>query len=388
MDTRPDGAARVAQAFRDEFGAPAAVVRSPGRINLIGEHTDHNLGFVLPGAVDRAIFLAIGLRDDRALRFTALDKAERFAGSLDELRPDPAGWPTYLLGILSELSAQGALVRGVDCVFGGDVPIGSGMSSSAALECGFAFGLNELLGLGQSREQLALLSQRSENRFVGVACGIMDPFASCLGRDKRLIRLDCRDLSYQYVPFERDDIRIVLCDTQLPRALAGSAYNDRRAQCVAGVAALQTRHPEIQSLRDATPALVEELRGAVDDAVYRRCAYVVAENDRVLAACAALERGDFAAVGAAMNQTHEGLAHGYEVSCPELDVLAAAARALPGVHGARMMGAGFGGCTINLVESAHLDAFHERMAPVFRDQLGKPPKIHVCKLSAGTERLA
>ena len=382
-----DGPERVLTGFRDSFGSTAAVVRSPGRVNVIGEHTYHNLGFVLPGAVDRAIFLAIRLRDDRALRFVALDKAERYDGSLDEIRPVASQWPNYLLGILTELQAQGVELRGVDCAFGGNVPMGSGMSSSAALECGFAFGLNELLGAGLSRVELAKLSQRSENRFVGVNVGIMDPFASCLGRDKRLIRLDCRDLSYTYVPFERDDIRIVLCDSQVPRSLTGSAYNERRAQCEQGVAQLQQRHPEIRSLRDASPEAIEAIRDQLDPAVYRRCAYVVAENRRVLAACDALERGDLSAVGAAMNASHEGLAHGYEVSCRELDVLAAAAQGLPGVFGSRMMGGGFGGCTINLVEADHLAAFQDRMAPVFRDQLGKEPVIHVCKLSAGTELL-
>jgi len=381
------GAERVRLACLDSFGPAHAVVRSPGRVNLIGEHTDHNLGFVLPGAVDRAIFLALRLRDDRAVRLFALDKAERHDGSLDALHAVPAQWPNYLLGILVELGALGVELRGVDCVFGGDVPIGSGMSSSAALECGFAFGLNELLGAGLSRVELAKLSQRSENRFVGVNCGIMDPFASCLGRDRQLIRLDCRDLSYQYVPFERDDLRIVLCDSQVPRSLTTSAYNLRRAQCEQGVALLRTHHPEIHSLRDASPEIVEAMRGELEPAVYRRCAYVVAENRRVLAACAALERGDVGAVGAAMNETHEGLAHGYEVSCPELDILAAAAQALPGVLGARMMGAGFGGCTINLVEADHLDAFLAGMAAVFRDRLGKEPVCHVCRLSAGTELL-
>jgi galactokinase len=385
--TSSDGAGRVVRAFRDHFGEPAAVVRSPGRINLIGEHTDHNLGFVLPGAVDRAIFLALRLRDDRALRFFALDKAEHHAGSLDELRPVTPQWPSYLLGILSELQAMAIELRGVDCVFGGDVPIGSGMSSSAALECGFAFGINELVGAGLSRVALAELSQRSENRFVGVNCGIMDQFASCLGQPQRLIRLDCRDLSYAYVPFERDDVRLVLCDSQLPRALTSSAYNLRRAQCEEGVAQLARHHPEIRSLRDASPELIEAIRDELDPAVYRRCAYVVAENQRVLAVCAALERGDLRAVGAAMNATQEGLAHGYEVSCPELDVLASEAQALPGVLGARMMGAGFGGCTINLVETDHLAAFHDRMAVVFRDRLGKPAVCHVCKLGPGTERV-
>jgi len=378
---------RVVHAFRESYGTETVILRSPGRVNLIGEHTDHNLGFVLPAAVDRAIHLAIALREDRRLRFQALDKGETFEGSLEEILPVEGQWPNYLLGVLREFQALGFDLRGVDCVFGGDVPIGCGLSSSAALEGGFAFGLNELLGTGLDRVALAQLSQRSENHFVGVNCGIMDPFASLLGREKRLIRLDCRDLSYEYVPFERDDIRIVLCDTQVRRSLTGSEYNIRRAQCEAGVAQLQRDHPDIHSLRDASPELIEAHRDAFEPAVYRRCAYVVAENQRVLTACDALSRSDMAAFGKAMNETHEGLAQGYEVSCPELDVLAEAAQSLPGVLGSRMMGAGFGGCTINLVEAEALEAFQVRMAPIFRDRLGREPVIHVCKLRGGTEIL-
>jgi len=380
-----DSLERVRAAFRDSFGASGAVVRSPGRVNLIGEHTDHNLGFVLPAAVDRAIYLAIRLRDDRALRFVALDKDDRFEGSLDELRPVDAQWPSYLMGVLSELSQLGATLRGVDCVFGGDVPIGSGLSSSAALQCGFAFGLNELLGLQLSRIALAQLSQRSENRFVGVASGIMDPFASCMGRMGRLIRIDCRDLSYQYVPFEREDLRLVLCDSYVRRSLTTSAYNLRRAQCEEGVTRLRAHDPTIASLRDASLDAIEAIRGELSPEVYRRCTYVVAENQRVIDVCNALVRGDMAAVGAALYASHDGLAREYEVSCPELDLLVEAARPLPGVLGARMMGAGFGGCTINLVEADKLDAFHAGMLPTYRDRLGKEPSILVCRPYAGTE---
>lgn len=376
---------RVAKAFRENFGREAALIRSPGRVNLIGEHTDHNLGFVLPAAVDKSITLAIGLRDDRQLRFLSLDKDDTYLGSLDEIQPVPSQWPNYLLGVLKEFQALGLPLRGVDCAFGGDVPIGCGLSSSAALEGGFAFGLNELQGFGLDRVALAKLSQRSENRFVGVNCGIMDPFASLLGREKRLIRLDCRDLSYQYVPFERDEIRIVLCDSQVRRALAGSEYNTRRAECEQGVALLKQHDPAIQSLRDVPWELLEAHQTEFPEAVFRRCAYVVAENQRVLSACVALERGDLVAFGQAMNATHAGLAKGYEVSCAELDILADAAQALPGVLGSRMMGAGFGGCTINLVEAEALGSFQEQMAPVYRKKLGKEPVIHVCKLRGGTE---
>lgn len=378
---------RVAHAFRESFGKEDAIVRSPGRVNLIGEHTDHNLGFVLPAAVDKSIHLAITLRDDRRLRFLALDKEESFEDSLDDLRSSDAQWPNYLLGVLSEFMALGLELRGVDCVFGGDVPIGCGLSSSAALEGGFAFGLNELMGFGLDRVALAQLSQRAENRFVGVNCGIMDQFASLMGRERKLIRLDCRDLSFEYVPFEREDIRIVLCDSQVRRSLTGSEYNVRRAQCEQGVAVLQRHVPAIRSLRDASLELLEAHRAEFSPEVFRRCAYVIGENQRVLTACTALERGELSVFGAAMNATHEGLAHGYEVSCPELDVLAEAAQAMPGVLGSRMMGAGFGGCTINLVEADALASFEAGMAGIYRDRLGKEPVIHVCKLRGGTERL-
>lgn len=378
---------RVTNAFRERYGRETATFRAPGRVNLIGEHTDHNLGFVLPAAVDKAILLAVRPRDDRRLRFFALDRGEAYEGTLDALVHSDLQWPNYLLGILSELQALGLDLRGVDCAFGGDVPIGCGLSSSAALEGGFAFALNDQLSLGLDRVFLARLSQRAENRFVGVNCGIMDPFASILGRERMLIRLDCRDLSYVYVPFERDDIRIVLCDSQVRRSLTGSEYNVRRAQCVEGLEVLRKHHPHIESLRDATPELVEAHRAELDPAVFRRCAYVVAENARVIRACADLERGDLAAFGAAMNATHEGLAHGYEVSCPELDILAEAAQQLPGVLGSRMMGAGFGGCTINLVESDLLADFEKSMGKVYRERLGKEPVLHVCRLRGGTERI-
>jgi galactokinase len=364
------------------------VVRSPGRVNLIGEHTDHNLGFVLPASVDRSIYLAIGLRNDSMIRFLSLDKHGAYSGSSKNIRPAESDWPNYLLGVLKEFQELDMEVRGVDCVFSGDVPIGCGLSSSAALEGGFAFGLNELHGFGLDRVALAKLSQRSENRFVGVNCGIMDPFASILGREKKLIKLDCRNLNYEYVPFERDDIRIVLCDSQVRRSLTGSEYNSRRAQCEEGVALLKKHYPAVASLRDSTLDMLEAHRKEFDPAVYRRCTYVVAENRRVLDACASLERGDMGAFGTAMNRTHDGLRDGYEVSCLELDILAEAAQSMPGVLGSRMMGAGFGGCTINLVEADALDSFQERMAPVFRTRLGKEPVIHVCQLRGGTEILS
>ncbi len=383
-DPRTD---RITAAFHEHFGREHWLVRSPGRVNLIGEHTDYNQGFVLPAAVDRAIFLALRPRKDRRCRFFSVDLGQACEASLDRLVRDDAHWPDYLLGILAELVGEGCDLRGVDCAFGGDVPIGSGLSSSAALWCGFALGLDACFGLGLDRVRLAKLAQRSENRFVGVGCGIMDQFASLLSRNEALMRLDCRDLSFTYVPFRHRGVRIVLCDTQVRRALATSEYNVRRAQCEAAVALLGRDHPEVRSLRDATLELLSEHQAHMDPMVFRRATYVIQENQRVIAACDALERGDLAACGALMNQSHLGLSREYEVSCGELDLLQAGALGCPGVLGSRMMGAGFGGCTINLVEDDALPGFFAEMNDVFRHRLRKEPVIHVCRLTGGAEIL-
>ncbi len=382
------GAERIAATFKLRFGTPAILVASPGRVNLIGEHTDYNMGFVLPAAVDRTIWIAASPRKDRVCLFNSADLGVSFVTSLDQIVQADVKWANYLLGIYAEMAASGKKPMGVNCVFGGDVPIGSGMSSSAALECGFAFAINELFDLGYERVSLARLGQASENHFVGVGCGIMDPFASVMGREGKLIRLDCRDLSFEYVPFDRKDVRIVVCDTQVRRSLAGSEYNVRRAQCEAGVAVLAAANPRVKSLRDATMDMLEEAKSALDPLVFRRCAYVVQENERVLNGCSVLERDDFGAFGQLMNLSHQGLRDDYQVSCQELDILATAAQAIPGVLGARMMGAGFGGCTINLVEEAALDEFQERMALAFREGLRKDPVIHVCRLTAGTRTIS
>lgn len=382
------GSERILAAFRETFGEPALLVAGPGRVNLIGEHTDYNQGFVLPAAVDKTIWVAVRPRTDRTCRLRSVDLGESGDFALAGLAPTPVRWANYLLGVYAELAARGTELPGVDCAFGGDVPIGSGMSSSAALECAFAYALDQVFGLGMERTALALLGQACENHFVGVNCGIMDQFASVLGRGGRLINLDCRDLSYRYVPFERQDLRIVVCDTQVRRSLAGSEYNVRRAQCEAGVAHLARFRPGITSLRDVDAGLLEAHRDGLDPVVHRRCAYVVAENDRVLRACAALERNDYTTFGRLMNESHAGLRDDYEVSCRELDVLAHAAQGIPGVLGSRMMGAGFGGCTISLVELDALERFKASMAPAFRDDLGVEPVIHVCALTDGTRALA
>ena len=381
----PQILAPVLASFRRDFGEPAVLVRSAGRVNLIGEHTDYNQGFVLPAAVDRGIAMALKARSDRRYVLHALDLDRRLEGDLGELAPHPERWPNYLLGVLDQLQKAGKPLGGFELVYGGDLPMGAGMSSSAALECGLAFAINELYGLGLDRLTMAKLSQAAEHSFVGVKCGIMDQMASLLSQKDHVMMLDCQDLSCRFVPFH-SPVKIFLCDTQVARALAESGYNQRRSQCEAGVALLRKYAPAVHSLRDVSLELLDSHRSEFDPIVYRRCRYVIEENLRVIAACKALERDDLKTLGRLMNQSHQGLSKAYEVSCPELDMLAEAAAALPGVLGARMMGAGFGGCTINLVEVGAEDAFVQGMAPAFA-KIGKPAKIHSCAPGCGTERL-
>jgi len=374
----------VLAAFRERFGDPAILVRSPGRVNLIGEHTDYNQGFVLPAAVDRGVTMALRPRTDHRYVLHALDLNKRLEGNLGELTPHAERWPNYLLGVLDQLQKAGQSIGGFDLVYGGDLPIGAGMSSSAALECGLAFALNEMFELGLDRLTLAKLSQAAEHTFVGVKCGIMDQMASLMSRKDHLMLLDCKDFSCRFVPFQ-SPVKIFLCDTQVERALAESGYNERRGQCETAVAVLRKHVPGIESLRDVSLELLDAHRAEFEPVVYRRSRYVIMENLRVLAACQALERGDLEAFGHLMNQSHEGLSQVYEVSCPELDVLAEAAAALPGVLGARMMGAGFGGCTINLVKAGAEESFISGMGPAFA-KIGKKPMIHGCAPKGGTER--
>jgi galactokinase len=374
----------VAAEFRNRFSRPPLVVRSPGRVNLIGEHTDYNEGFVLPAAIDREIVLAVGSRDDGICRMVAADLGQTWETTLDALVRSELGWPNYLLGIADQLQREGIRLGGFDCVFGGDIPIGSGMSSSAALEAGFLYALNELYGLSLDRLRMARLAQRSENEFVGLRCGIMDQFANLFGHEGSVILLDCRSLQYDYVPFTRNDIRIVLCDTQVKHELASSEYNVRRSQCEAGVEAVRKSHPSIHSLRDVTRAVLDEHRREMDPIVYRRCAYVIDENQRVLAACDDLRRNDLEAFGRKMLQSHEGLRDEYEVSCEELDVLVDAALGVDGVYGTRMMGGGFGGCTINLVREDRVQEFSGTVTESFEATFGKVPKIYLTRITGGT----
>jgi len=374
----------IADRFRRHFPGKPLLVVSPGRVNLIGEHTDYNEGFVMPGATDKAVVFAVAPRADGLCHFVSRDFDQEFRCEIGGFHRSPLRWPDYLQGVLDQFVKAGCRIGGISCVFGGDIPIGAGMSSSAAIEGGLAFALDALFGLGLSKLDLVRLAQKAENEFVGVRCGIMDQFINIHGREKSVLKLDCRSLTFDYLPFESDDLRVVIADSLVRRELASSEYNVRRGQCEAGVAALRAHEPALRSLRDVTLDMLRDHRAELDPVVYRRCEYVVRENIRVGEAAAALARNDFAVFGGLMNLSHAGLRDDYQVSSPELDALVEAARRVPGVLGSRMMGAGFGGCTISLVEAGAVPEFEARVARDYEAAAGKAPKIHVVRIEAGT----
>lgn len=375
----------LAATFAATFGETPVLIKSPGRVNLIGEHTDYNMGFVLPAAIDKAIYLTVGPRTDRNLHFIAADLNSTYKGSLDSLTHSAKGWANYLLGVVDEVNKITPLKTGLNVVFGGTIPIGAGLSSSAALENGVAVALNSLYNLGLERLEMVKLSQRAENNFVGAKVGIMDMFASMMGRAGHVIQLDCRSLEYAYAPLQLDGFRIVLCDSRVKHSLVTSEYNTRRAECEAGVAMLRAVYGDkIQSLRDVTMDMLDTHVRDQEPLLYRRCAYVVQENGRLLDGVADLQRGDVAAFGQRMYGSHEGLSKWYEVSCPELDILEDIARNHPGVLGARMMGGGFGGCTINLVREAALDHFEKTIREQYKAKTGKDTLIYSCVIEDGT----
>ncbi|MBP7707154.1 MAG: galactokinase [Candidatus Aminicenantes bacterium] len=374
----------IAERFRKRFADKPLLVVSPGRVNLIGEHTDYNEGFVLPGATDKAVVFALAPRTDGVCHMISRDFDQEFRCEVGALHRSPLRWPDYLQGVVDQFVRAGHRVGGFNVVFGGDIPIGAGMSSSAAIEGGLAFALNAAFGLGLDSLTLVKMAQKAEHEFVGVRCGIMDQFINIHGRERSVLKIDCRSLAFETIPFEREDLRLVVSDTLVRRELATSEYNVRRAQCEAGVTALKAHDPALASLRDVGLDLLREHRGELEPVVYRRCEYVVRENIRVAEACAALARNDFAVLGGLMNLSHAGLRDDYEVSSPELDALVEAARRVPGVLGARMMGAGFGGCTISLVEAGAVPEFEARVARDYEARTGKTPKVHVVRVEAGT----
>ncbi|MDZ7680500.1 MAG: galactokinase [Fodinibius sp.] len=340
---------------------------------------------MLPAAVDKSIVLAMSANDQSRARFRAVDKSATYETDLGgELNKSGQGWPDYLLGVVDQLRAHGYQVGGFNCVFGGNIPIGAGMSSSAALEGGVLFGLAELYDLDIGPEEMARIAQKAENEFVGVQCGIMDQFVSLNGREGHALKLDCRSLEYEFYPFKQENVRIVLCDTGVRRELASSEYNKRRQQCEQGVATLQTFDSDIQSLRDVELPFLLRHQQDMDPVVFKRCKFVVEENKRVISACQDLKTDHIGNFGQRMLQSHIGLRSDYEVSCTELDTLVDIAWDIRGVLGTRMMGGGFGGCTINLVEEDQLQTFTERISEGYAKATGREVEIYTTKVSGGT----
>jgi len=377
----------IEQKFTEIFGKIPRLFAAPGRINLIGEHTDYNDGFVLPAAIDKRIIFALRPNDLGIFRFYSYDYDEYFETNKIEKNSKNYHWTTYLIGVLAQLDAAGISISGIDCVFGGNIPIGAGLSSSAAIECGFAFGLNEMFDGHLSKFQIAKLAQKAEHEYAGVMCGIMDQYASMFGKEDHVFRLDCRAHTHQYFPFEMDQYVIALCDTQVKHELASSEYNVRRQQCEKGVAIIQQFDRSIVALRDVTIELMEKHKQYFDPDVYKRCLYVVKENDRVIKACMRLSEHDFIRFGELMYQSHEGLKNEYEVSCDELDLLVDITREMEGVPGARMMGGGFGGCTINLVKRSFLDKFTETILSQYFEVTKIMPHIHLVNITGGAKSL-
>ena len=378
---------RLRDAFTREFGAPPDLVaRAPGRVNLIGEHTDYNDGFVLPVAIDRDVLVAARRRADRRARILAANLGRRTEFPVDDIRHHPPErWSHYERGVVLMLQRQGHDVGGFEMALEGDVPAGAGLSSSAAVEVATGTALKALFGLDVDPVQLALLSQKAENEFVGVNCGIMDQFISALGQRDNALFLDCRSLDTRHVPVggASSDVQIVVADTAVKRGLVDSEYNRRRAECEQASRHFAQYLPNVKALRDVGSDDVERYAAGLPDVVRRRARHVVTENERVLQSVEALSRHDLAAFGQLMYESHASLAHDYEVTIPQLDVLVEAARAVPGVLGSRMTGAGFGGCTVSLVAAGAVDEFCRRVPALYREQTGIEPRIYVCRAVDG-----
>ncbi|HEY0321774.1 MAG TPA: galactokinase [Pyrinomonadaceae bacterium] len=381
-------AGKLKEKFRSLYGAlDFSVYRAPGRVNLIGEHTDYNLGFVMPAAIDFYTWVAIAPRADLKISIHSENFAETMEFDLDEAMPEARGhWSDYPRGIAVILEQAGYNLRGANLLVRGEVPIGAGLSSSAAIEVATGYALLDMSGATIDRMELAKLCQRAENEFVGMRCGLMDQFISCFGERGRALMLDCRSLEYSRLPLPLD-VRLVIANTMVKHELASSEYNARRAECEEGVRLLSLSLPHVYSLRDVTLAELEEHSGELPTVIYKRCHHVVSENERVVEAKGALERVDLTAFGRLMAESHQSLRDDYEVSCTELDVMVELANETEGVYGARMTGGGFGGCTINLVRADGVASFQEKVAAGYEKSTGLKPEIYVCSAAQGVERL-
>ena len=371
--------------FKNSFGnEPQKIVLSPGRINIIGEHIDYNDGYVLPAAIDKIICFAFEKSNSKNSRIIAIDLDNEFEINLnDPIELSDTVWTNYVRGVMLQLQKKDFEFEGVNCVFSSTIPVGSGLSSSAALECGFLFGIKELYNLDIKPVDVALMGQSAEH-WVGINCGIMDQFSSVMGLENKVIKIDCRTLEYEYHNADFNDYSLILFDSNVKHSLMTSAYNERREQCEEGIAILKANFPEVKSFRDCSEEQVKSMKEKMSEDVFKRSLFVVKEIKRVIKACQALDNGDIPTLGKLMYETHEGLSKDYEVSCPELDMIVDTLKTEEAVVGSRLMGGGFGGCTINLIKKGHEERIKAKLSALYLETFGIELKIYDVKISNGT----
>lgn len=375
----------VKNKFIELFESKPLIIKAPGRINLIGEHTDYNNGFVLPAAINKNIYFAIQKNSINQIRIHAINLNESITIPVKDIVKNSKEWANYLLGSFIELINADFDVQGFDCVFGGDIPLGAGLSSSAAIECGLIAGLNSLYNLNIDNLQIAKLAQKAENNFVGVNCGIMDQFAIMHGEKDKVIKLDCRSLKYTSHSLNLKDYIPVLVNSNVKHSLASSEYNTRRKECEAGVQLLQSHLTGIKSLRDVSLSEIEQLETYFDPTIYKRCLFVVEENLRVNQFCDALEENNSSLIGDLIYGSHKGLQNKYEVSCKELDILVNEAMQYEYILGSRMMGGGFGGCTLNLVQRNKVEIFKEKISKIYTSKTNIKANFYTVEITNGLE---
>lgn len=380
-------AGKVTERFRTVHGGSALVFRAPGRVNLIGEHTDYNDGFVMPAAIGFSTWAVIGSRDDRRLKAYSEQFGETVELDVDHLEGPPRKhWSDYIRGVAALLKSAGYPVKGANLLIDSEVPMGAGLSSSAAIEVSTALALAAISGVNIPPHEVAVLCQRAENEYSGARCGLMDQFIACFGKANHALMLDCRSLDYHHLPLPQS-VRLVICNTMVRHELSGGEYNDRRTSCERAVGSMRHFLPGIRALRDATLNDLEQHRDALGEVDYRRCRHVVTEDERVLLAADALKTGDMVAFGKLMYESHASLRDDYEVSCDELNLLVEIASGIEGVYGARMTGGGFGGCTVNLVANEEVARFKIEIAREYAARTGTTPPIYVCSAAAGAGRV-
>jgi len=385
LQVKTDVNTEVRNKFIELFSESPMIIHSPGRINLIGEHTDYNNGFVMPAAIDKGIQFAVAPSKAKQSMIYSLKFNEFYSIDHTNLsKVKSPEWANYLLGVLYQMESRGLKVKPFNCVFDGDLPLGAGLSSSAAMECGFAFAINELSGFKLTQLEMIHMAQWAEHNYVGVRCGIMDQFTSMMGLAGHAMVLDCQWLTYKYFPIMLEDYALVLCDTNVKHSLASSEYNARREDCEQGVLILQSKFPSIKSLRDVSSDMLIDNRELLPPEIFNRCSYVVHENERVINASMDLKNGKLVDFGKKMFQTHEGLSKLYEVSCEELDFLVEQAKDFSGAIGARMMGGGFGGCTINIVRQDRVGEFIFQLKRKYKNEFDTELTTHVVKTGNGT----